>query len=53
MLSWFLSSSGLKALNVLVSLAVLLEKNTALSTTSSQGNQLEVSHPWEQCQPRP
>lgn len=53
MLSWFLSSSGLKALNELVSLAVLLEKNTAVSTRSSQGNQPEVSHPWEHGQPCP
>lgn len=50
MLSWLLSSSGLKALNELVSLAVL-DRNTAVSTRSNQGKQPEANHYGEHGQP--
>lgn len=49
--SWLLSSSELNALNEFVLLAVLLEKDPAASTKSSQGNQPEVGDSWEHGRP--
>lgn len=50
MLSWLLSSSGLKALNELVSLAVL-DRNTVMSTRSNRGKQPKANHSGERGQP--